>query len=462
MRETFARPVRRVVAPLRRAATRVLTVLAGYFGLPYAGYAGWGLALNRTLNYGGVNPDQSSIVVACIRWVQRTFTEAPPVLEEWVQERAEWAQHQRGLVLDLLETPNPYYNGSTLWKATIADRYLSGTAYWIKVRSRAGNVVEVWWAPESTMEPEWDEKTPDVFISRYRYTVPGRPVEYLRVEDVVRFPDGIDPLNPRKGVSAMRSLLREIFTDDEAAAMTSALLRNMGVPGVIISPKQGLIAEDAAKRIKADYVAKTTGDRRGEPLVTEGSVEIESFGFSPEQMQLRSIRGIPEERITAVLGVNAAVVGLGAGLATTKVGATLREYREEAFESTIIPMYRELASELTHQLLDEFKPLPDWRIKFDLSQVRVLQDDENKRVERQGKALASGGITVAEYRRSLGYIALPEHEVYLRLKTIVAVPAGTSPEDQAAAGESAPTDAGSDLSAAIDAAVREALEGVRA
>jgi len=42
MRETFARPLRTLARPIRRAATAVRTFLAGYFGLPYAGYAGWG------------------------------------------------------------------------------------------------------------------------------------------------------------------------------------------------------------------------------------------------------------------------------------------------------------------------------------------------------------------------------------------------------------------------------------
>lgn len=457
------RLTRAIVTPLKRAASRVGSVLAGYFGLPYAGYGGWGPSLNRILNFGSVQPDSSSIVVACIRWVQRTFTEAPPMLEQWVEERSEWAQFHRDRVLDLLERPNPYYNGSTLWKATIADRFFSGTAYWIKVRNTRGIPVEYWWAPESMMEPKWDPERPDIFITHYEYTVPGKRPRDIPFDDVIRFPDGIDPANPRKGLSAMRSLLREIFTDDEAAAMTAALLRNLGVPGVVISPKNGTLTLEQAKGIKQDFITKTTGDKRGEPLVTEGGIEIESFGFSPEQMQLRSIRGIPEERITAVLGVNAAVVGLGAGLATTKVGATLREYREEAFESTIIPMYRELASELTHQALDDFKPRRDgeafgWRLAFDLSKVRVLQDDENKRTERVTKELASGGVTIAEFRRKLGYVALPEHEVYLRPRTVVAVPAGQSPEDQAAT--PAPPESG--LSAAIDAAVREALEGARA
>jgi HK97 family phage portal protein len=456
----LARTLRTLAQPIRRAASRVLTVLAGYFGLPYAGYTGWNYGTR--MHYGNADPDASSIVVACIRWVQRTFTEAPPILEEWVEARKEWAQHLRHPVLDLLEKPNPYYNGSTLWKATIADWFLSGNAYWIKVYDTRGKLIELWWAPASTMEPKWDDKkNPGVFITHYEYTVPGQPPREIPDDDVVRFQDGIDPNNARKGVSALRSLLGEIYTDQEAAAMTSALLRNMGVPGVLISPKQGApaISQPTAERLKAHFIAKTTGDKRGEPYVTEHGVEITQFGFSPEQMQLRSIRGIPEERITAVLGVNAAVVGLGAGLSTTKVGATLREYREEATESTIIPLYREIASEMTHQLLDEYKG-KGWRLAFDLSKVRVLQDDENKKHERVIKDVLGGLIKVSEGRRALGYIALPEHEVYLRPRSVVAVAAGTSPQEQAAQSERTP--AQGRLGAAVEADIREVLEGAQA
>jgi HK97 family phage portal protein len=455
----LARPLHRAAIVARSFFKSVIT------GMTHPAYYGWGLGLNRLVDYTRASPDSSSIVVACIRWVQRTFTEAPPILEEWIQDRKEWEQHQRDELLELLEKPNPYYNGSTLWKATIADRFLSGTAYWIKVRSRTGRVVELWWAPAATIEPKWDDRQPDVFITHYEYRPAGRPPVELREEDVVRFPDGIDPDNPRKGLSAMRCLMREVFTDDEAASMTAALLRNMGVPGVVIRPKQGAgqLSQASAERMKADFMAKTTGDRRGEPFVTEGAIDIDTFGFSPEQMQLRSIRGIPEERITAVLGVNAAVVGLGAGLSTTKVGATLREYREEAFESTIIPMYRELASELTHQLLGDFKDGPDWRVKFDLSAVRVLQDDENKKTERLGKALASGGLKVSEYRRALGYIALPEHEVYLRSRNVREVPAGQMPQDQATqSATETGTEPDARLSEMVEAEVRDALERARA
>ena len=53
---------------------------------------------------------------------------------------------------------------------------------------------------------------------------------------------------------------------------------------------------------------------RGKPHVSTAPIRIEQFGFSPEQMSLKDLRRLPEERISALLGIPAIVAGLGAGL----------------------------------------------------------------------------------------------------------------------------------------------------
>lgn len=388
------------------------------------GTGSW-LLLNRTLvDYGReVRADANSIIMACVGLIQRVFSEAPLMIQEWLPEQQEWNNIHRDDLLDLLERPNGFYNGTTLWKATIADYRLNGTAYWIKVRARTGRVVQLWWAPSGLVEPKADSRDPTVFISHYEYR-PGGTTFNLRVEDVVQFRDGIDPSDTRKGLGPIKPLLREIFTDDEAANMTASLLRNMGVPGVVIAPKSGRIGPEAAARIKKDYLEKFTGDKRGEPLVMEGDVGVTPFGFSPEQMQLRELRGIPEERITAVLGVNAAVAGLGSGLASTKVGATLKEYGEQFFEFSMAPLYREMAGELTQQLMSDFKDPKRFRLAFDMTQVRVLQHDEMEKAQRVTTLVNQGVLTIAEGRRFLGWPVKPEHELYLRPANVIQIPTG--------------------------------------
>jgi HK97 family phage portal protein len=405
----------------------------------------------------GVRADQSGIVVACVRWIQRNFTDAPVVLQQWDRTQQGWITHAEmwpGSALWLLTRPNGYYSGITLFKGLIADRILNGISYVVKVRSTSGNVVELWWAPAATITPMSEG---DDFITYYRYTPNGGDVLELRYEDVIRLPDGMDPLDPRLGNAPVQCLLREVMTDEAAASMTATLLENLGVPGIILSPKQGSIPAPVGQQIKRDFMEKTTGSHRGEPLVLEGQIQVDQFGFSPQELDMRSLRGIPEERITAVLGVNAAVVGLGVGLTSTHVGATLKEYREEAFESTIIPLYREIATELTNQLLGDFMELTQWRVWFDLSQVRVLQEDENAKSERIIGQWRAGLISRSQAKRELGYPILPEDEVYVLSRSLQVIPVGTDPEDQQQATQQVARPVGRPEGSALNGHIRALL-----
>ncbi len=250
--------------------------------------------------------------------------------------------------------------------------------------------------------------------------------ENIPIEDIVHFRYGLDPNNIRKGLSPLKSLFREIFTDDEAANMTAALLKNLGVPGVVISPKEGTgMGTETSKDIKDWFKEMFTGDRRGEPLVMSSSTEVGQFGFSPQQMDMAALRKIPEERISGVLGVPAIVAGLGAGLARSTF-ANFAEAREMAYESNIIPSQRIIGSVIKRQLLTEFEDdTSGWQVAYDLSEVRVLQEDENKKAERVGKMVLGGFVTVADAQRETGMPVDETQNIYLRPLQMIEVPAGT-------------------------------------
>ena len=96
-----------------------------------------------------------------------------------------------------------------------------------------------------------------------------------------------------------------------------------------------------------------------------------------------------------------------------------------AYESNIIPTQRSFAVTLKNSLLSEYETdLRRHRIGFDLSQVRVLQEDENRRAERFANLVKSGVITVATAKQEMGMEALPGDDVYLRSIATVEVPAG--------------------------------------
>lgn len=366
----------------------------------------WSLGLGSTeYDYRASVGDSrgNAAVMACVRWACRTFPEAPTVVETRVAKG--WEQSDEHPLLALLARPNPFYSGLHLWSATLADWMLSGNAYWFKRRTGTGRPVQLWWFPSTIVEPKWGDGGQE-FIGWYDYTVEGQ-VYRLDVDDVVHFRDGFDPQNIRKGLSPLAALLREIATDNEAANWTASMLRNVGVPSVVLSPDgEYEVSQEQAEESRDAWVARSTGDRRGGPIFMNGKTRVSVLSFSPEQMQMREQRRIPEERVSAIFGTPAVVVGLGAGLDRSTY-SNMAEAREAAYESFLIPTQRLLAAELQGQLLPDFGDPARLRVGFDLSKVRVLQDDQNALHERARGDLAGGLIMLNEAREMIGVEPLP-------------------------------------------------------
>ena len=415
-------------------------------GLPRSWWWSGGLGATRRDYVAEVGDGRgNAIVSACVRKIVRTFPEAPAT----VYARAtgagtsgtpQWDPQPDHALQTLLERPNPFYSGLALWAGTLGDYVLTGNAYWIKARSQAERTVELWWVPSALIEPRWPETDQDgagtTFISHYEYRVGGR--EYrLRPDEVVHFRDGLDPENVRKGLSPLASLFREIATDNAAANWTASLLRNLGVPGVVLSPGDDAeVTQEEAALIKADFAQRFGGDRLGEPLVMTSRTNVSVLAFNPQQMVLRELRQITEERISAVFGTPAVVVGLGAGLARSTY-ANMAEAREDLYESLLVPLQRALAADLGVQLVPDFGDPTRLRVGFDLSQVRVLQEDQNALHERARADLLAGAVTLNEARAQLGADPAPEGDVYYLPSTVTP----TDPADLLAPPEPEPAPA---------------------
>jgi HK97 family phage portal protein len=218
---------------------------------------------------------------------------------------------------------------------------------------------------------------------------------------VIHFRHGIDPYNPRVGISPLRAAYRELYTDNEAAGWSATLLRNTGIPGVIIAPKGTDVLANPDK-IKSDYQAKFSGDRRGEPMVMTKPTDVYKLDWSPQEMDLTAIRRMPEERITALLGVPASVAGLGAGLDRNTFSNSEKE-DDKAWHNNIIPSQRRFAATLQLHLLPLLGTPATERVSFDLSQVKALQDDASALYDRLAVAYNSGWLKRGEARQAAGW-----------------------------------------------------------
>lgn len=413
----------------------------------------WSAFLGRTkYDYAAAVGDGTgnSIVAATLGWIARNFPEAPVRVRE-KDDQGEWTATDdvgANRMVDLLRKPNAYMSGVLLWMATIVDFWVHGNAFWVKVRGGPGGAVtELWWLPWGLVEPKWP-KDGSEYLSHYVYKPDAMREVRIEPEDAVHFRYGLDPENIRIGRSPLTTIIREVFTDDEAANFSASLLRNLGVPGVVISPDddEAILDADAANSIKANFAERFGGDNRGEPLVIGGKVKVQVLSFSPQQMDLKALRRLPEERVSAVTGVPAIVAGLGAGLDRSTF-ANFAEAREAGWEENLIPTQRILSSQIDVQLLADFvEDVDRFLTDFDTTEVRVLQEDQNALWQRAGDAASKGLITLATFKQQVG---LPVDEdtdrIYLRAFNVVAVPEedqlpqeeeGTPPAEEVEGGSS--------------------------
>ncbi len=426
--------------PFRRAF-RAVKAAASSLAMRWSRGASWGLTWlgNTGYDYATAAGDGrgNAAVWACVRWVQRTLPEAPLIVMVRNAD-GELQPAPEHPLQDRIDNPNPYYSGLHLVSVLAADLLLTGNAYVRKIRAGRTTVAELWWIPCTQIEPRWADDGSE-YIGWYEYAVDGI-ISEIAPRDIIHIRQGFDPKNIRKGLSDLECLLREIATDNEAANWTAAMVRNVNPPGVIISPTDPKANPTPAnlQGIKRDYKERFGGDNRGEPMVMAGPTNVQVLSFSPEQMNLREIRNVPEERITAVFGIPAAVIGLGTGLENTKVGATMAEMREQAYESCLIPLQRLIVAELQRQLVPDFGNPARLRVQFDLSAVRVLQDDQNALHERARADLAGGLLTLNQALEMIGQDPVdgtagdsryvPNTVTVKTLETLIPEPAAVVPE----------------------------------
>ena len=352
-------------------------------------------------NYGAEVGDgtRSALAMAPILWVARVFPEMPVQL---AYEGEPVADHP---MLDLWNEPNPHYSGSVLAMGVITSMLSDGNAYILKRRNARGVVRELWYVPHLQIEPGWTDA--DEFIGYYRYSGPSGSLR-LAPEDVIHIRYGIDPANTRKGVSNVKLLAREIATDDYAANYSASILRNLGIPGLIITPKAGETIDPAdATDIKKYIKQKFSGDGAGEPFATSLPIDLQPFGVEPGKMDLKALRAMPETRVCAVIGIPVQVLGLAAGHEQSTY-LNYAEARRASYQDCIIPMQRLISEELRSQLLSEWEPTrTKWRVGYDLRPAKIFEEDETAKYNRINLVWGSGLIT---RDKALSMLGIPEDE----------------------------------------------------
>lgn len=383
----------------------------------------------------------NSLVYACVEALATAVPTAE--LEVRRQGRSGKTEAIEGHPLtELLRRPNPYLDQSELWHLTMIYYLVGGNAYWWKGRNGTGRVVELWPLRPDMIEPR-QRPGSEEWIDYYEYNLDGRRIE-IPPADLVHFRKGFDPQNPRKGLSPLAPILAEIGLDGMATEHVTALLDNYAIPGLAVKVKRKIATPAEADEIKARFMARYGGPKRGEPMIMDGDTEITGVNVTPQQMELPDLRRVAETRICAAFKVPAIIVGALAGLERSTF-ANYAEARESFWDEGVGPILQALRDKINASLLIDFDSAAvcEWY----LGNVRALQEDEGAKYDRTLKAWLAGAITRNQWLKDNGYEETDDGEVYL-------IPNASTEREQGMVGLQARRDAAMALATARAAAVQ--------
>lgn len=353
---------------------------------------------------------KNSAVGACVTTLAFSFPEAP-LLAGYEQDGRFVADYGHP-IMALIRQPNPDMGEVELMQFAVTYASIGGNLYLWKQRGQGGQVIALWPFSDAQIDPVPGSSTAEGFVKEYDLDVGDGKGVTIKKDDMIQWKWGIDPAQPARGIGALQIAIRDADRDSEANSYIYALLKNNAVPPVVVTLTEGdELTEDKAKRLRAEWNQKYGGDAQGNVAFLEAGMKAEKLGFDLQQLAAEALNAVPEARIAASFRVPPVVAGLSVGLKRSDYGDVAA--RRSFTELTLAALWRSLASELYNGLKDEFPTKPGFALKFDLRQVRALQEEESKLWERVTGAFNRSLLTRAEAKRELGLEPKPEDEVYL-------------------------------------------------
>ena len=301
----------------------------------------------------------------------------------------------------------------------VQDLVLYGNAYAEIIRGSMGAPAELRYLSATWVEtrPISGDKIEYIRVVRPRGVV-GGPLGVVRrvhADDLLHVQWGIDPIEPATGVSALFALLQDAATDREAATIAAQVLRQRGLTGLFMSPRSAeggaMLDEPTARKWEQKIDKDYSGNGRGKALVANIPMEVQHAEADLQRLAMKAIRDISEERVCAVLGVPASVVGFGAGLSQSRVGATMKEQRGIAWDNGVLPNLDLLLDACTMKLAPEFGSPGRFGYQLPPGHVAAMEAEV---LARRANLLYTGGIAKrGEARTSVDLSADDSDDIYV-------------------------------------------------
>jgi HK97 family phage portal protein len=362
---------------------------------------------------------RNELVYACIR--ERSENLPQSVLRVYPGQHGEALEEHR--LRRLLAQPNPVTNEFEFFELSVTYLDLAGNCYWLIQRGRDGFPAELW-----PLRPDLIRVLPtrSPRVWNYGYVVDpstsarGTLTEIIPVAQAdivhIKYPN---PLDAYFGQPPLRAAARATSLDNAATDFVDNLLRNDATPKTVVIT-QDAVNEEIADRIRSKWFARHSGGRGGPAFLQKG-MDVKPLGLNLRDLEFPDLRSISETRICMTFKVPPILVGAKVGLDRSTF-SNYREARVSLWEESIMPLQRRFGDAIQTRLLPEFSGVGRSRVqmRWDNSDVLALREGEKDKWERATNALARGGVSINDFRRTVGLEPVGGGDVFL-------IPAGVVP-----------------------------------
>ena len=180
--------------------------------------------------------------------------------------------------LETLKKPNPYMGTKLLFKHTQLYLEMCGRSYWKLIPGILSPIIEIYPLQSHLVSPIMGV---DNQIKGWQYDK-----EQLTLEQVVQFfcPDPLNPYGTGKGPAELA--WSEIVLMNSDTALMTALMRNGGAPGYVMSPKdqQGVVSKTILDRLYAAWNS-FRGKGAGKLFIPEIPIELQSLSQTSKEFE---------------------------------------------------------------------------------------------------------------------------------------------------------------------------------
>jgi HK97 family phage portal protein len=365
---------------------------------------------------------RNELVYACIAEKAQSLPQS--VLRVWPAGTSGGEPLESHRLRQLIAQPNPVTNEFEFFELGVTYLDLAGNCPILIQRARDGLPAELW-----PLRPDliriFPSRNPRVWD--YGYVVDPSASARGSQTEVIPIPRGDlihikypNPLDAYFGQAPLRPASKATTLDNAATDFVDRLLRNDAVPQTVVETANE-INQTVADKLRALWRQAT---RRNEPAFLQQGMKIVTLGLNLRDLEFPDLRTISESRICMAFGVPPILVGAKVGLDRSTF-SNYGEARVSFWEETIMPLQRRFLEPVRTLLLPEFSGVGRSRVelRWDNSDVLALKEAESARWERATNALARGGVTINDFRRTVGLDPVPGGDVFLLPAGVVAQPA---------------------------------------